>query len=153
MKMGLALIKFFYCFVCLFCPFFFVGASFLQGKDNLMRIFSQKLFRCDTRDFLPFVFSEARDGLNRRVKGTPVGKHIWGLPKRSIGNRAFSFQNQWWKKASSRVCPFPYVLCFFYKGFNPDGPFTFWLLGWGLFSSCLDSWIWWWWIILSLLRF
>ncbi|KAK7301297.1 hypothetical protein RJT34_12158 [Clitoria ternatea] len=41
-----------------------------QGKDVLKRIFEQKIFRCDRRDFLPVVFSEGRDGLNRRIQGS-----------------------------------------------------------------------------------
>ncbi|KAJ1439211.1 RNA-binding domain superfamily [Sesbania bispinosa] len=73
-----------------------INAAQYQGKENLVRIFSQKVFRCKSRDFLPVKFSEARDGIglnsNPQMKGTPVGKYVWGLPTRSIGTRA-SFQN------------------------------------------------------------
>ncbi|XP_061339554.1 protein terminal ear1 homolog [Gastrolobium bilobum] len=69
-----------------------INAALYQGKDTLMRIFRQKVFQCKSRDFLPVVFSEARDGLNRQIEGTPVGKHVPGLPRRSIGTRAY-FQN------------------------------------------------------------
>ncbi|TKY56207.1 terminal ear1 [Spatholobus suberectus] len=64
-----------------------------QGKDTLVRIFQGKIFRCESRDFLPMVFSGGRDGLNRRIEGTYVGNHVWGLPRRTIGTCAF-YQNQ-----------------------------------------------------------
>ncbi|KAJ1439213.1 RNA-binding domain superfamily [Sesbania bispinosa] len=69
-----------------------INAAQYQGKDKLMSIFGEKVFRCKSRDFLPVAFSVARDGLNPPSKGIPVGKHVWGLPTTSIGTRA-SFRN------------------------------------------------------------
>ncbi|RDX80320.1 Protein terminal ear1, partial [Mucuna pruriens] len=62
-----------------------ISVAQYQGKDTLMRIFEGKVFRCESRDFLPVVFSEGRDGWNRRIEGTYVGNHVWGLPRRTIG--------------------------------------------------------------------
>ncbi|ESW13089.1 hypothetical protein PHAVU_008G167000 [Phaseolus vulgaris] len=66
-----------------------INVAQYQGKDNLMRIFQPKVFRCASRDFLPVLFSEGRHGFNRGIKGTYVGNHVWGLPRRTIGNCAF----------------------------------------------------------------
>ncbi|CAJ1971831.1 unnamed protein product [Sphenostylis stenocarpa] len=62
-----------------------INVAQYQGKDTLIGIFQPKVFRCASRDFLPVLFSEGRHGLNRRVKGTYVGNHVWGLPRRTIG--------------------------------------------------------------------
>ncbi|KAK7385237.1 hypothetical protein VNO78_30951 [Psophocarpus tetragonolobus] len=53
-----------------------INVAQYQGKDTLMKIFQQKIFRCESRDFLPMVFGEGRDGLNRRIKATYVGTHV-----------------------------------------------------------------------------
>ncbi|KAL2317761.1 hypothetical protein Fmac_031637 [Flemingia macrophylla] len=53
-----------------------INVAQFQGKDTLMRIFQEKVFRCESRDFLPVVFSGGRDGVNRRIKGSYVGNHI-----------------------------------------------------------------------------
>ncbi|XP_020237963.1 uncharacterized protein LOC109817162 [Cajanus cajan] len=70
-----------------------INVAQFQGKDTLMRIFQAKVFRCESRDFLPVVFSDGRDGLNGRINGSYVGNHVWGLPRRTIGTCAF-YQNQ-----------------------------------------------------------
>ncbi|XP_027368363.1 protein terminal ear1-like [Abrus precatorius] len=71
-----------------------INVAQYQGKDTLMRVFQRKVFRCESREFLPVAFSEGRDGLNRRIERTYVGNHVWGLPRRrSIGTCA-SYQNQ-----------------------------------------------------------
>ncbi|KAK7373111.1 hypothetical protein VNO80_06508 [Phaseolus coccineus] len=66
-----------------------INVAQYQGIDNLMRNFQSKVFRCASREFLPVLFSEGRHGLNRGIKGTYVGNHVWGLPRRTIGKCAF----------------------------------------------------------------
>ncbi|KAG4954644.1 hypothetical protein JHK87_040238 [Glycine soja] len=61
-----------------------------QGKANLKRIFQAKVFKCESRDFLPVLYSRGRDGLNRRIKRNYVGKHVWGLPRRTLGTSSFN---------------------------------------------------------------
>ncbi|CAL0315513.1 unnamed protein product [Lupinus luteus] len=60
-----------------------INAAQYQGVDALIRKFREKIFRCKRSDFLPFVFWEYRDGFNSQVVGTTVGKHVWGLPRKS----------------------------------------------------------------------
>ncbi|OIW04479.1 hypothetical protein TanjilG_01652 [Lupinus angustifolius] len=60
-----------------------INAAQYQGVEALIRKFREKVFRCKRSDFLPFVFWEHRDGFNSQVVGTTVGKHIWGLPRRT----------------------------------------------------------------------
>ncbi|WJX57685.1 hypothetical protein P8452_43216 [Trifolium repens] len=57
-----------------------INAAQYQGKGTLERIFSQKIFRCKCRNFLPMIFYKGRDGFNRRMMGTPLGIHLRGLP-------------------------------------------------------------------------
>ncbi|CAJ2648496.1 unnamed protein product [Trifolium pratense] len=57
-----------------------INAAQHQGKATLVRIFSHKIFRCKSRKFLPMIFYKGRDGLNRRMTGTPLGIHLRGLP-------------------------------------------------------------------------
>ncbi|KEH16498.1 RNA recognition motif 3 in plant MEI2-like protein [Medicago truncatula] len=57
-----------------------INAAKYQGKESLIRIFSQKVFRCKNPDFLPILFSAGRDGFNRRMSGISIGIHVRGLP-------------------------------------------------------------------------
>ncbi|XP_058744557.1 protein terminal ear1 homolog [Vicia villosa] len=57
-----------------------INAAHVQGRDKLERIFCQKVFRSNSHKFRPIVFYKGRDGFNRRMKGTPLGIHVRGLP-------------------------------------------------------------------------
>ncbi|KEH16497.1 RNA recognition motif 3 in plant MEI2-like protein [Medicago truncatula] len=52
-----------------------INAAQHQGKESLIMIFSQKVFRCKNPDFLPILFSAGRDGFNRRMSGISIGIH------------------------------------------------------------------------------
>lgn len=82
-------------YVTCIVPFYFNGndvtSLVMQGKDTLKRIFQGKVFKCESRDFLPVLYSGGgRDGLNRRIKRNYVGKHVWGLPRRTLGTSSFN---------------------------------------------------------------
>lgn len=84
---------FFPIYITCIVPFFFNCndvTSLVQGKANLKRIFQAKVFKCESRDFLPVLYSRGRDGLNRRIKRNYVGKHVWGLPRRTLGTSSFN---------------------------------------------------------------
>ncbi|CAL5189312.1 unnamed protein product [Lathyrus oleraceus] len=57
-----------------------INAAHFQGRDTLDRVFSKKVFRSTSHKFRPTVFYKGRDGFNRRMKGTPLGIHVRGLP-------------------------------------------------------------------------
>ncbi|KAG5129672.1 hypothetical protein JHK84_036069 [Glycine max] len=71
-----------------------INVAQYQGKDTLKRIFQGKVFKCESRDFLPVLYSGGgRDGLNRRIKGTYVGKHVLGLPRKKNPRNLFLLIN------------------------------------------------------------